>query len=125
MHGERVVYRAAEAAAARVREDWGTLSWKASAALGNASGHTLGIVTIKAGASNPRHAHPTTEESLHLLSGRLRHSLGEAEYTLEAGDTLHIPAGVFHHAESLGPGDAEMIVVYDKAQRDFVLEDRR
>lgn len=118
------VYRAQQAAADAIHEDWGSLSWKASAKVGNAHNLTLGHVTIKTGQKNPRHGHNTTEEVLYLLKGKLRHTLGDQEYILEAGDTLHIPAGVFHDAESIGQEDAEMIVAYGSATRDFVLADK-
>jgi len=53
------VRMAADAADARIDEDWGGLTWLASQELGNAVGLTLGRVVIKAGMSNPRHSHAT------------------------------------------------------------------
>lgn len=118
----RSVYTAEEAKHDAKHEDWGSLSWKASQDVGNAEGLTLGRVVIKKGKSNPRHRHPTTEEALYLMRGKLRHSVGDETYELEVGDTLVIPPGVYHHAESIGAEDADMIVVYDKGKRDFELE---
>lgn len=119
---DKNIYRAAEAEAARKNEAWGSLTWLASQPIGNADGLTLGFVVIKAGEGNPRHAHLTCEEALYLLRGRLEHTLGEETIPLEAGDTLTIPAGVFHNAVSTGDEDAEMIVAYSSGTRDFVLE---
>lgn len=112
---------AAEAAAERVDESWGSLTWLAGGRCHNAAGLTLGRVVIRAGQANPRHCHPNCEEALYLLRGRLDHSVGDRTVRLEAGDTLVIPAGVFHHAVALGE-EAEMMVAYSSADRQFVLE---
>ena len=103
-------------------ESWGSLLWLANQQLDNADGLTLGRVIIKRGQSNPRHCHPNCEEVLYLLSGQLQHTLGDETFDLSAGDTLSIPAGAWHNARSVGEQDADMIVVYDSAQREFELE---
>ena len=113
---------ASEAQAARIEEPWGSLNWLASAAIGNAEWVTVGRVIIQPGQSNPRHSHTTCEEVLYLLRGRLRHSMGEEEVILEAGDTLTVPAYVAHHAVNIGDEDADMIVAYSSGERDFRLE---
>ena len=119
---ERILYRDGESAAARMDEQWGALRWLASDAIGNAEGLTLGHVSIKAGAANPRHCHRTGEEVLYLLRGTITHTLGDESFTMQAGDTISIPAGVFHNGINDGAEDAEMIVAYSTATRDFVLE---
>ena len=114
---------ASEVEKARDDHSWGSLRWLASREVGNAEGITLGRVVILRGRSNPRHSHPSCEEILYLLSGELEHTLGDETFTLRPGDTLAIPPGVFHNAVSVGDDDAEMIVAYSTAERDFVLED--
>lgn len=111
-----------ETQSARVEQDWGNLTWLASREIGNVEDVTLGRVVIRRGHSNPRHAHPSCEEVLYLLAGKLDHSLGDETFRLEAGDTLSVPAGVFHNAVSIGEVDADMIVVYSTGTRDFVKE---
>ena len=59
-----------------VVEDWGTLTWLASAEL-TSSHITVGRVVIKQGRSNPRHCHDNCEEVLYLLQGELKHSFGD------------------------------------------------
>ncbi|MHC4714265.1 MAG: cupin domain-containing protein [Planctomycetota bacterium] len=95
---------------------------RAGGAVGNAQGLTLGRVVIRKGQSNPRHAHSNCEEALYLLAGRLEHTVGGEKVTLEAGDTLVIPAGVFHNALSIGDSDADMIVAYSSGTREFEVE---
>ncbi len=119
---DKIVYNAQDAQAATKHEHWGSLMWLASAGIGNADGLTLGVVTIKKGEHNPRHSHNTCEEILYLMKGKLEHTVGDKVYTLNAGDTLSAPAGVFHNATSVGDEDAVMIVAYSSANRDFVPE---
>ena len=111
-----------EAAAHTIHEAWGSLSWLASQAIGNAEGLTLGRVTITPGRSNPRHRHNNGEEVLYLISGQLEHWIGDRSVRLQAGDTLSIPAGVAHWATNTGDVDADMIVAYSTGNRDFVPE---
>lgn len=113
---------ATTAEAARRHESWGNLLWLAGRKQGNATGVTLGRVLIKKGESNPCHAHFNCEEVLYLMAGELIHTVGPDSVRLRAGDTLTIPAGMFHNASSVGDVDADMIVTYSSADRDFVLE---
>ena len=105
-----------------VHEDWGHLTWLAGTKYGNADGLVLGRVTIKAGKFNPRHRHPRCEEVLYMLKGKIVHSLGNESFTLSAGDTITIPAGVFHDAKCISDEDADMIVAYSEGIRLFELE---
>ncbi len=106
-----------------VEEDWGSLRWVASRALGNANDITVGHVVIRQGRSNPLHSHSNCEEALYLLRGRLDHVFGSDHAILEAGDTLVIAPGVAHRATSIGDVDAEMIVVYSSGERVMHEED--
>lgn len=116
------VTTAAETESRALVEPWGSLRWLASRKLGNAQGLTLGRVLIRKGFSNPRHAHALCEEALYLLRGRLEHTAGAEKVVLAAGDTLVIPAGVFHNATALGDEDADMVIAYSSGVRDFVTE---
>lgn len=120
---DQAVRSAVAAETAKIEAAWGSLHWLAGGAIGNARGLTLGRVVIEAGQANPRHRHQRCEEVLHLLKGRLRHTLGDASCDMGPGDTITIPAGVFHNAINVGDQAAEMIVVFDSAQRDFELEE--
>lgn len=108
--------------ATAIDHGWGSLTWLASSELTGTRGVTLGRTIIRPGERNPRHRHNTCEELLHVLRGRLRHSVDEESVVLESGDTLTIPAGVFHNAMNIGDEDADVIVAYSTGQRDFELE---
>jgi uncharacterized cupin superfamily protein len=60
-------------------------------------------VTIKAGQANPRHRHPNCDEILHLISGRLEHTLGDERMILELGDSISIPTA----SGTMGPRGAK------------------
>ncbi len=116
------VRAAAEAAATRIDESWGSLTWVAGGKIGNAAEQTVGRVTIKAGSANPRHHHPNCEEVLYLLAGRLAHTIGDESVIMEPGDTIVIAADILHNASSIGDVDADMIVVFSSADRQVVGE---
>ncbi|MBC8101054.1 MAG: cupin domain-containing protein [Cytophagales bacterium] len=97
---------------------WGRIVWLVSRSLGNSSTMTFGRVTINAGAANPRHRHPNCDEILHLVSGRLEHSLGEERFLMEPGDSISIPTGIYHNARALGDSDAQMVIAFSSADRE-------
>ena len=117
------LYRTADQAAAeRVEEAWGSLTWLASNELTRSQDITLGRVVIKRGMSNPKHSHPNCAEVLYLLRGELWHVIGDEAVLMQAGDTTVVPAGVPHIAFSIGDQDAEMMVAYPSGQRQFKAE---
>ncbi len=99
-------------------EDWGSLTWLASAEL-TGSDVTVGRVVIKPGRSNPRHCHDNCEEILYLLQGQLKHSLANQLIEMAAGDMVVVPPGIMHNAVNTGDADADMIVAYSEGNRGF------
>lgn len=97
---------------------WGTLTWLASRKLGNSTTMTFGRALIPAHGANPRHRHPNCDEILHVLRGRIRHTLGAASYEMGPGDTLSIPAGQWHSAAALDGAEAEMVICFSSADRE-------
>lgn len=100
-----------------IAQPWGKLTWLASRSLGNSTTMTFGHVIIPADQTNPRHRHPNCDEILHLLSGRLRHSLNDDSFIMNPGDTISIPAGAWHNAAALDGVDAEMVICFSSADR--------
>ena len=101
---------------------WGRITWTVSRKLGNAALMTFGRVLMRAGMINPKHRHPNCDEILHLLSGRIDHTLGAVTFVMEAGDTISIPAGVWHQARALDGADAEMVIAFSSADRETEME---
>jgi quercetin dioxygenase-like cupin family protein len=101
---------------------WGTLQWLFGKNLPE-TGMTVGRVTFKPGESNPGHSHPNCDEILVVLKGRLEHSLPEGGTALlEAGDAIALPRGKAHRAKNIGADTAEVIVVFNHADRQTVGE---
>jgi quercetin dioxygenase-like cupin family protein len=96
---------------------WGGIVWSASGQIGNSTTMTFGRATIRAGQSNPRHRHPNCDEILHVLAGRIEHTLGEERCTMEFGDTISIPKGVWHQARALEGADAVIAICFDSPDR--------
>lgn len=96
---------------------WGRITWLVSQSLGNSAMMTVGRVVIKAGHGNPIHRHPNCDEVLHVLRGRIEHSLGTSKYVLNAGDAISIPAGEWHNARALDGTEAEMVICFSSANR--------
>jgi mannose-6-phosphate isomerase-like protein (cupin superfamily) len=59
---------------------WGHLTWMVSGQLGNSEELTVGTCHISPGQHNPRHHHPNCDEVLHVLRGRIVHTLGDEEF---------------------------------------------
>lgn len=102
--------------------DWGRIIWHASGPLGNSDTLTVGQAIIRPGQQNPRHYHPNCDEVLHVLRGRILHSMGDRTVEMEAGDTVSIPAGVRHNARNLGITDAVLAISFSSADRQVVNE---
>jgi len=102
-----------------IAADWGTLTWYASAKLGNSQHTTVGKCVIRPGLANPRHCHPNCEEVLVVLEGKIEHEIeGGRHVIMRDGDTITIPQGLLHNARNIGADDAVLLVVFSSARRE-------
>ena len=101
--------------------DWGRIEWLINGDLVPGAEITVGRVEINAGARNPLHYHPNTEEVLYLLTGQLNHRIGDETVSIAAGDTIHVPRGVVHQGINTGSTVARMIVAYPVGRREMVV----
>ena len=103
--------------------EWCTLTWLVSKDLGNSDDVTLARCTVKPGCANHLHSHPNCEEIVHVLQGRLVHSIeGGKEVELSEGDTTSIPANLPHYAKNTGDVDAVLMICFSSAERQTVRE---
>jgi quercetin dioxygenase-like cupin family protein/type 1 glutamine amidotransferase len=116
--GKAVVTRADERKNAK--QAWGELFWNTSAELKNSATMTTGTAIIKPGQGNPRHYHPNCDEILHVISGRIRHTMNEVTVEMGPGDTVSIPKGVLHNATNIGDTDAVLSIAFDSAYREVI-----
>ncbi|TLQ47727.1 helix-turn-helix domain-containing protein [Streptomyces marianii] len=56
------------------------------------------------------------EEWLHVLTGRLRLTLGGKEHTLEPGDSAHYDSQTPHRISAVSPGGADLLFVHTLLQ---------
>ena len=80
-------------------------------------------VDFAPGTVAPAHAHPG-EEIAYVLEGTLEYQLDDgAPITLQAGQSLFIPAGAKHSAKNVGSGKASELATYivDKSKPLVVL----
>ena len=96
---------------------WGRIVWTAARSLGNSATMTFGRVLIRANQANQIHRHPNCDEILHVITGRIEHSLGDELLVINPGDTINIPAGVWHNARALDGVDADMAICFSSADR--------
>lgn len=103
--------------------DWGELTWFANRELGNADAVTVGRCVLKPGEGNPRHYHPNCAEYLTVLSGEIEHTGPNGEtLRMKPGDTVSIPANVWHCAKNIGQTEAALFIVFDSADRKTIGE---
>ncbi|MCE0484067.1 MAG: cupin domain-containing protein [Methylacidiphilales bacterium] len=103
--------------------DWGSLTWFAGRPLGNSNDMTIGCCILKPGQANPRHYHPNCSEILIVMQGRIEHTgPGAGTVMLSVGDTVTIPANVWHHATNIGETEAILFIAFSSADRQTVGE---
>jgi quercetin dioxygenase-like cupin family protein len=103
--------------------EWGSLTWYVSKALGSSETLTVGRCVLKPGQANPRHYHPNCDEVLHVLQGRILHTMHDQEAPMSEGDTISIPLGVPHNARNIGETDAILLICFSSAERETIGED--
>jgi quercetin dioxygenase-like cupin family protein len=74
--------------------DWGTIGWR----LGPQDGAEMVVidVVIEPGAGHDFHRHPTQQETIIVLRGRIVQYLEQEPSVLEVGDSVFIDRGVVH-----------------------------
>ena len=117
---DAVVTRAADMQV--IEQTWGRITWYASGPLGNSATMTVGEAVIKPGQENPRHYHPNCDEILHVVRGRILHSMGTQQVEMTVGDTVSIPTGVRHNARNIGTEDAVLAISFSSAHREVIGE---
>lgn len=121
-NSESIIYLSSTQAE-RVEFDWGYLIWNVSRELGNSTDITVGQCHLMPGFANPRHYHPNCSESLTVLSGYIRHTMGPNEdVEMGPGDTVTIPPNIWHRAENIGKEKAVLLICFSSADRKTIGE---
>ena len=64
------------------------------------------------GARVPMHTHRHDHETMVVQRGRIVCHVEDETFTAEAGDTVHMPAGVPHGWRTAGDEDVELLVIF-------------
>lgn len=95
--------------------DWGTIA-TVSGPLVN---HARDIVTLHVelipGKGHNFHRHPSQEEVIYVLEGRVEQWVNEEMKILEPGDAAFIGAGVVHASFNIGSGNALVLAILGPA----------
>jgi len=75
--------------------------------------------TLESGRELPLHSHPY-EQTGYLVSGRMRLSIGDETFDVEAGDSWAIPCDVEHKAVIIE--DAVAVEVFSPVRADYLPE---
>jgi quercetin dioxygenase-like cupin family protein len=106
--------------AERADYEWGTMYWLGNREIGNTDSLSMANMVMKPGAIGVSHHHPNCEEVLYLLKGRLEHHIGGDILVQEPGDFITIGANISHYAVNIADEDAELIIAFSSAAREFV-----
>jgi mannose-6-phosphate isomerase-like protein (cupin superfamily) len=100
-------------------EDWGGMEWLVDDSLVEGTGMSVAIMTLLDGKTSPLHRHSNCHEFIYLAEGKVEVTLDEKKVTLQAGDSVFIPARTFHSARNLGVEKAKMIISYSAGIRKY------
>jgi len=104
--------------------EWGSLTWYASAAIGNSTDITVGKCVIKPGKENPVHRHPNCSEVLVVLQGTVEHLCEEGrKVRLNPGDSIVLPANLPHNARNVSCEEAVLVVAFPSGNRETLGEE--
>ena len=82
---------------------------------GGAEDITFGFSHYEPGTSiHKKHSHPNAEEIMYILSGRGRAGMEEAEFEVEAGDTIWVPRGAVHWFHNPFAIPCEFVFLYTR-----------
>ncbi len=107
--------------------DWGTLKWTSEPRVTDAQNFSMGIVILNPGKGHDRHNHPGVEEVLYVISGVGEQTVDTHDdgkpFAIEAGDTIHIPADVFHSTVNKGWEPLRLVAIYSPHGPEKILRD--
>ena len=104
--------------------DWGAIKWFVTPTAINGAIMAFGEVVVMPGGGHDRHNHPDAEEILYFLSGEGQQMLDDGEpFAVAAGDTIYIPAGVYHSTRNTGWEPLRILALYNPGGPELALAD--
>ncbi len=90
--------------------EWGSLGWISRPASTDSKDLVVIEVTLKPGFGHDFHKHPSQEEVIYVIEGKIEQWLEEAKQELNAGDSIFIPADVVHASFNVSEEPAKLMV---------------
>jgi quercetin dioxygenase-like cupin family protein len=106
--------------AAAEKTDFGSVQWAAREGHPPGAEQTIGLAIFDAGKSNAEHIHPNCEEVVYVLDGEVRHTLGQQETVLRAGDLIVVPRNVPHRLINDSDAPVRTYIVFSSPDRRFI-----
>ena len=104
--------------------EWGAIKWYVSPESTPGAHMSFGEVVLLPGQGHDRHNHPASEEVLYVLSGEGVQTLDDGEpFPVKAGETIYVPAAVYHSTLNTGWAPMRLLAVYNPAGPEKALED--
>jgi quercetin dioxygenase-like cupin family protein len=69
-------------------------------------------VQVPVGESIGRHLHESQVETIYVLSGRSRLTLGEDEVSFNSGHIVPVPVGTVHSLDNVGSEPVELLCIF-------------
>ncbi len=91
--------------------DWGKLRWMSHPPSTGASQLTVIEVNITSGQGHNFHKHPSQEEVIYCISGKVEQWLDREMKILGPGDSVFIGADVVHASFNVGESDAQLLAI--------------
>lgn len=64
---------------------------------------------MQPGSFVPKHYHKWEDQTFHIIEGEFEAEIGDASYTLTAGDTIHCPRNISHYMKNISEKPARVI----------------
>jgi len=106
MNGKFIAYEDVE----REELDWGTIGWLSRPESTRAKDIVAMEVSLSPGYGHDFHKHPEQEEVIYVIEGNVEQWLEDKKQTLNAGDSVFIPADIVHASFNVSTQAAKLFV---------------
>ena len=90
--------------------DWGTIGWLSRPESTGAKDIVAMEVSLSPGYGHDFHKHPEQEEVIYVIEGSVEQWLEDKKQTLNAGDSVFIPADMVHASFNVSSESAKLFV---------------
>jgi quercetin dioxygenase-like cupin family protein len=92
--------------------DWGRVGWLSNPSVTGAVQLAIVEGHLFPGKGHNFHKHPSQEEMIFIVSGRIEQWIDRDKRVLGPGDAAFIPAGTVHASFNVGDGEAKLLAIF-------------